>query len=456
MPFIAQVALVCCNVTSGKTSAPGYLTEAELIGVMEQSGIGTDASIATHIENICKRNYVEVGSGRTMVPTDLGVMLVQGYRAIDPDLVEPTVRSYVERQLDTIASGKQDLGTVVSHVLAQFMAKFRYFVAHIGEMEELFEASMGQSAAGPAERALVKCGRTGLYLQLQPKARPPRLYNRQTEEVYRLPLGGSIKSFNGKLCPLDGFELCLYTTGGRSYPLCPNCFNYPPASIGGVLGAPQAVDSSVGDPHDASGSGSLNLMDDPELLDAGKEDMLAELKRAVDIDEPDFDESAVGGGGGGGSSSATSLCLRCPMSELHPAVEPFVVCACPDTAETGGALILDPTGGPQWKLISTQCSYMIMLPPGAHRVRVLPDADEATGRRYLELVFNKNRSPLGPDDTKYTGLLGEGLFDLEAGLLTQIYGKGGPRRNGGGAANRGRGRGRGRGNGTGRGGRRGS
>lgn len=128
-----------CDVVCGKTSAPGYLTEAELIGVMERSGIGTDASIATHIENICKRNYVEVGSGRTMVPTDLGVLLVQGYRAIDPDLVEPTVRSYVERQLDTIASGKQDLGTVVSHVLAQFMAKFKYFVTHIGEMEELFE-----------------------------------------------------------------------------------------------------------------------------------------------------------------------------------------------------------------------------------------------------------------------------------------------------------------------------
>lgn len=177
--------------------------------------------------------------------------------------------------------------------------------------------------------------------------------------------------------------------------------------------------------------------------------MLAELQRAVDIEEPDFDAPT----GGGGFSSATSLCLRCPMSELHPAIEPLVVCACPDTAETGGALMLDPTGGPQWKLVSTQCSLMIILPAGAHRVRVLPDADEATGQRYLEVVFNKNRSPLGPENPKYTGLLGEGLFDLEAGLLTQVYGKGGPRRNGGGAANS-RGRGRG-GGGNGRGTRRG-
>ena len=314
---------------------------------------------------------------------------------------------------------------------------------------------MGPPAAGPTERALVKCGKTGLYLQLQPNARPPRLYNRQTEEVYRLPLGGSLKAFNGKLCPLDGFELCLYSTGGRSYPLCPNCFNYPPASIGGVLGAPHAVNGEVatengaGDLHKTAGFGNPNRMDDPELLHAGKEDMLAELQRAVDIEEPDFDAPT----GGGGFSSAPSLCLRCPMSELHPAIEPLVVCACPDTAETGGALMLDPTGGPQWKLVSTQCSLMIILPAGAHRVRVLPDADEATGQRYLEVVFNKNRSPLGPENPKYTGLLGEGLFDLEAGLLTQVYGKGGPRRNGGGAANS-RGRGRG-GGGNGRGTRRG-
>ena len=60
--------------------------------------------MATHINNICVRNYVKVdGKGRRLVPTELGLSLVKGYKAIDPDLVAPDLRGNIERSVDGIA-----------------------------------------------------------------------------------------------------------------------------------------------------------------------------------------------------------------------------------------------------------------------------------------------------------------------------------------------------------------
>ena len=106
------------------------MTESELIGTMERNGIGTDASIPTHIDNISKRNYVSLESGRRLVPTQLGIVLVQGYLRIDPDLVLPRVRSAIEEQCSLIAAGKANKGDVVEQSLRNFRAKFLIIIIH--------------------------------------------------------------------------------------------------------------------------------------------------------------------------------------------------------------------------------------------------------------------------------------------------------------------------------------
>ena len=65
-----------------QTRPPDRLTEAECVALMEKHGIGTDASIPSHIENVCKRNYVQVDSGRRLWPTTLGLALARGFGVV--------------------------------------------------------------------------------------------------------------------------------------------------------------------------------------------------------------------------------------------------------------------------------------------------------------------------------------------------------------------------------------
>jgi DNA topoisomerase III len=54
---------------------------------------------------------------RQLKPTDLGITLIHGYRAIDPDLVGPKMRADTEQQLDLVAQGKADYQTVSEFLL---------------------------------------------------------------------------------------------------------------------------------------------------------------------------------------------------------------------------------------------------------------------------------------------------------------------------------------------------
>ncbi|OEH79643.1 DNA topoisomerase III beta [Cyclospora cayetanensis] len=77
------------SIVDRMTSPPSYLSESDLLSLLEKHRIGTDASMATHINNICERNYVSLTSGRRLEPTKLGICLIHGLMAIDAELVLP-------------------------------------------------------------------------------------------------------------------------------------------------------------------------------------------------------------------------------------------------------------------------------------------------------------------------------------------------------------------------------
>jgi len=217
------------SLDNGQTSPPGYLTESELISLMEKHGIGTDASIPVHINNIQTRNYVELASGRRLIPTALGIMLIHGFKKVDFELIHPRMRSEVEKQLDLIGHGRADYKAVLNHTLSIFQQKFHYFTQNIGLVDQLFETKFTTLAS--SGRAFTRCGKCSRYLKLI-EQKPPRLYCQKCEETFNLPTKHQYdyKCHSSEAtCPLDGYGLIIGVAGGsRSLLFCPYCYNNPP------------------------------------------------------------------------------------------------------------------------------------------------------------------------------------------------------------------------------------
>jgi len=388
------------NLKEKMTTAPGYLTESELIGQMEKNGIGTDASIATHIENILKRNYVELAQGRRLIPTKLGLVLAQGYHLIDSSLVLPKVRADIEGQCNKIAKGQADKDSVLKTSIDIFSKKFANFVNDIAKMDVLFSSSFAKLE--DVGKPFTRCGITRRYLQFI-TGPPPRLYNRFTESVYPLPVGGNIKEWSGRKCNADGcdFELCLYSVGQpeRSFPLCPFCFNNPRPEWGLIPGTNQEA-----------------AEDDVEREDENKE-------RSI---------KSMGG---------RQFILECPLPDGHPLIEELTVGPDPDS---DGVITLDPTNPNKLRLVSTRGPTIFYLPKTIDKFVVLDKRDEETNDRLVRVEFKPGQSPLPDGELKYTTCFSK---DEILKNMIRVY-HGSERTQGGGRGRGGRG-GRGRGNGRG-------
>ncbi|XP_008792952.1 DNA topoisomerase 3-beta isoform X1 [Phoenix dactylifera] len=382
-----KIDILKVDLYEGSTSPPDYLSESELISLMEKNGIGTDASIPVHINNICERNYVQVNSGRRLVPMALGTTLIRGYQCIDPDLCLPDIRGFIEQQIALIAKGKADHIHVVQHVLQQFKQKYTYFVRKIENMDALFEAQF--SPLADSGRLLSKCGKCTRYMKYI-SAQPQRLYCVTCEEVYYLPQNGTIKLYKELACPLDGFELVLFSMAGpdgKTFPLCPYCYNSPPF---------EGIDKLFG---------AL------KLGSSGK----------------------IGKGAG-------MPCFLCPHPTCRHSLISQGVCACP---ECSGTLVLDPVSAPRWRLYCNMCNCLVSLPQGAHRISTTGKKCPECDSTIIEVDFNKRTTPLSDGATLHVGCI---LCDeLLHSLVEMKHGKSFFRRG------RGRGRGRGRASSRGRG-----
>ncbi|KAI0373951.1 prokaryotic type I DNA topoisomerase [Pilatotrama ljubarskyi] len=131
-----------CRLDEGETSKPNLLTEADLVNLMDEHGIGTDATIAQHIQTIIDRGYVierMQGATKYLVPSTLGIGLVEGYDAIgfDQSLSKPELRRETERRMVDICEGAKSKNQVLNESIERYK---EMFVRTRLEFEKLVQA----------------------------------------------------------------------------------------------------------------------------------------------------------------------------------------------------------------------------------------------------------------------------------------------------------------------------
>ncbi|KAF8799282.1 prokaryotic type I DNA topoisomerase [Phlegmacium glaucopus] len=114
-----------CELREGQTSKPNYLTEADLVTLMDKNGIGTDATIAQHIQTIIDREYVierMEGGVKYLVPSTLGIGLIEGYNRIGlaKNVSKPQLRRETERRMVQVCEGASTKNDMLVRSLDQY------------------------------------------------------------------------------------------------------------------------------------------------------------------------------------------------------------------------------------------------------------------------------------------------------------------------------------------------
>lgn len=122
-------------IDEGKTVPPGYLTEAELIDLMDKNGIGTDATIHEHILKIQERKYA-VKTGNEIRPLRLGSALVDAYESLGLEVYRPSLRKDLEMNLKRISKSEAARDAVVHREIGVYKGLYGILKSNIDRFVE--------------------------------------------------------------------------------------------------------------------------------------------------------------------------------------------------------------------------------------------------------------------------------------------------------------------------------
>ena len=205
--------LVSLTSEQNFTKPPPRYTEATLVRVLEEQGIGRPSTYAPTIATVLDREYVRKESGR-FVPTKLGTAVTTLLTAHFPDVLDVGFTARVEEELDDIASGEREWRPVLKEFYEPFVETVKLAMENAERVpRDQIDEETDEICDVCGRPMVIKTGRFGRFLSCSgfPDCRNSRPY---LERV-------------GVECPEDGGDLVERRGKRKGARKFYGCSNYP-------------------------------------------------------------------------------------------------------------------------------------------------------------------------------------------------------------------------------------
>lgn len=156
------VDLIKINSEQKETQPPSRYSEATLVKVLEEHGIGRPSTYAPTISTIQDRGYVEKDENKKLFPTETGVvvntLLVKHFDKI----VDYEFTAELEKHLDEIAEGKKEWTTVIKNFYKPFMTNLNNKDKEIQKQD--FQKKLDKKCPQCKSDLVEKFGRFGKFI----------------------------------------------------------------------------------------------------------------------------------------------------------------------------------------------------------------------------------------------------------------------------------------------------
>lgn len=191
------------------TQPPPRYTEASLVQVLEENGIGRPSTYAPILSTIQQRGYV-IREAKRLSPTETGIqvndLLVEHF----PEIVDLHFTAGMEANLDQIANGNGEWRTVLKDFYQEFEPQVKKAQAEIPVQKAELE-KVGRACPNCGHDLVIRWGRYGKFISCSnfPECRYTEAF---LEKI-------------GVTCPKDGGEIVQRKT--RKGRIFFGCANYP-------------------------------------------------------------------------------------------------------------------------------------------------------------------------------------------------------------------------------------